>query len=105
MTAWKIGAALLQDGFHHGGEARQQQLFGNPKVGDAPVRMRETLRDGQTLQSRLIDGCSARHSDDGARGGGAGHLLERRLGWGRGERQRAPMQIAATSGYYRPSPA
>src|SRR6266542_623897 len=62
VVPWKTGAALLEDGFHHdGGETGAQQFLGDPKVGDAPIRMGKTLRDAKALQPTLIDGGSARH--------------------------------------------
>src|SRR6516225_9187488 len=94
MAARKARAALPQDRFHLiDSEARQQQMFGDPKVGNAPIGMKKTLRDAQALQPSLIDGGSAGDSQ-GGNDGSSGYRPRVRPRWPRrGKRQRVPSRL------------
>jgi len=94
MESRKTGAPGLdhsRDGRH--GRAQAQQVLGDPFVGNAPIRLRESLRDAQPQQPVLIDfpshrrgaGCGHRHGGqrsvqrwEGRDGSAAGCLQQRR---------------------------
>ena len=90
VRAWKTGAAEPQDSLDLlSGDPTAQQAFGDPQIGNAPVRRRETLRNLQAVQPTGInfpgaDGCE-------------------RAGQGSGRRRRTSGREARMSGFQQPS--
>ena len=57
VMAGKLRAGLPQDGLHGlSGGPLAQQFFGDPEVGDAPIRVGKALGNTQTVQPGCIDG-------------------------------------------------
>ena len=90
MSARELGTGQAENGLDaRCGFALGEQRGGNPKVRDAPVGLRETLRDSQTVQpspinaiglrgqdGRLVDGSESPTAGGGAqRGGTRGRVL------------------------------
>jgi len=57
VAAREAGASESQDGVDlRGGHAATEQGLGDPEVGDAPVRLREALRNAEAIEEAVIDG-------------------------------------------------
>ena len=56
VAAGKMGTGEAKDGLDlNSGAALQQQVLGNPKIYDAPVRLREAFRNMPSLHTTLVD--------------------------------------------------
>jgi len=56
MAARKMRAGEAEDGLHlNGGPALPEQFSGDPKIDDAPIRLREALPDMPSLHTTLVD--------------------------------------------------
>jgi len=63
MLAGEVRAAATQDRCHlSGGQAAGEQMPGNPKVHDAPIGTRETLRDGPTADAIVVQHAGLRRA-------------------------------------------
>lgn len=90
MAAWKAGASLAQDGLHLvARHARAQQVFSDPKVGDAPIQVGKPLREAQAPQPSLIESGGASRSNDRKRGSRVECMLDSGCRPGRYQRQQA----------------
>ena len=81
--AWASPSEQGLDGSN--GCALSQQLLGDPFVGDAPIGLRESLRDAQPLQPGLID-FAGRRGGAGCSQNAYGERTAKRSGSGNGAR-------------------
>jgi len=107
VAARKAGTSEPKDGMYLlGGYAAAQQLFSDPKIGNAPVGLGEPWEDAQAVQKAMIDGGRGRRCDGGEvrfgrryRGGTSRvvaliQFAPSRLTGDRRDRQRSPDRLA-----------